>query len=65
MFSPRTSLPDSKAVISVLFDTHDPKQCEVLRSMRALLQGYGDVEALNESLFVLHILPGAAQELLP
>jgi hypothetical protein len=64
VLSPRASVPDSKAIISVLFDTSDPEQCEPLHRLRALLQGDSDIEALNEDLFVLHILPGGVKELL-
>lgn len=50
---------------SILFDTSDPAQCEMLHRLRALLQERSDIEALNQDLFVLHILPDATREVLP
>ncbi len=63
VLSPRTSVPDSDAAISVLFNTDDPEQCKALHMLRALLQGDSDIEALNQHLFVLHIFFDGAQEL--
>ena len=48
----------------MLFDISDREQCEALHKLRALLQEDGDIEALNEDLFVLHIFPCGVQELL-
>lgn len=64
VLSPARSVPDNVAIISVLFDTRDETQCRVLHELRALLQGDGDIEALDQNLFALHISLGALRETL-
>jgi hypothetical protein len=65
MLPPKLNLPDCGAIISVLFDTSDPEHYETLHRLRALLQEDGDIQALYEDLFVVHICAGGMRCLLP
>jgi hypothetical protein len=44
--------------LTLLFDTDEPEQVATLHSFRAAFGAATDIEAVNESVYALHIRPG-------
>ena len=65
MFPPKPVYPDLQR-LSILFDTHHPKQAALLRAFRASFgEGRAESEVLDPPRYrYLDLLPGGAREVL-
>jgi hypothetical protein len=67
MFAPKALYQGSPHSITVVFDTHDPKQATLLQACKV---SFGEKYATNETLdpphhLSLHLLPGGLREVRP